>query len=238
MNFDSDFTEVPEGPIINILSLVQIMAWLRAGDKPLIYWHIYASFSLNELRQKHFCANFCFEYIITFTEMERLICTHWLHSKLLWWKPFWCRLQNNHHDHLSISVLPIIIHWIMCKTCVMGSCHPNPSIRIGELPGCTKWKVKWNRQFVDWISNVSLSKGFSCLVSFTYNWIIQENISYMQYEIPQMSLYVVEYFTLGINDILTLTQLGMNGCILSTRAIDVLWPLLLTWFNFNPSMDK
>ena len=35
MDFDSDFTEVPKGPIDNIQALVQIMAWRRPGDKPL-----------------------------------------------------------------------------------------------------------------------------------------------------------------------------------------------------------
>ena len=41
---------VPKGPINNIPSLVQIMAWRRPGDKPLsVYWRIYASLGLNEL---------------------------------------------------------------------------------------------------------------------------------------------------------------------------------------------
>ena len=37
---------------------------------------------------------------------------------------------------------------------------------------------------------------------------------------------------------LTHKQLETYGCLLSTVATDALWPLLLTWFNFNPSMDK
>ena len=36
----------------------------------------------------------------------------------------------------------------------------------------------------------------------------------------------------------TQQQLKMHGCVLSIVAIDALWPLLLTWFNFNPSMDR
>ena len=46
------------GSINNIISLVQIMAWRRQGDKPLsepmvfIYWRIYVSLSLNELNKK------------------------------------------------------------------------------------------------------------------------------------------------------------------------------------------
>ena len=41
------------GPINNIPALAQIMAWCRAGDKPLskpmiVYWRIYASFGLSE----------------------------------------------------------------------------------------------------------------------------------------------------------------------------------------------
>ena len=49
---------VPRGPINNIPTLVQIMAWRRAGDKPLsepmkisLPMHIYASLSLNELNK-------------------------------------------------------------------------------------------------------------------------------------------------------------------------------------------
>ena len=47
---------VPKGPINNIPSLVQVMAWRRPGDKPLseammvnLPTHIYVS-GLNELR--------------------------------------------------------------------------------------------------------------------------------------------------------------------------------------------
>ena len=46
---------VPKGSINNIPALVQIMAWCHSGDKPLsepmmlVYQHIYASLSLNEL---------------------------------------------------------------------------------------------------------------------------------------------------------------------------------------------
>ena len=59
---------VPQGPISNILALVQIMAWRQLGDKPfhylnqwwLDYWHIYASLGLNELTlwdlNKHGCS--------------------------------------------------------------------------------------------------------------------------------------------------------------------------------------
>ena len=51
---------VPRGPINNIPTLVQVMAWRRPGDKPLSepvmvqveYRRIYASFSLNELKKK------------------------------------------------------------------------------------------------------------------------------------------------------------------------------------------
>ena len=51
---------VPRGPINNIPTLVQVMAWRRPGDKPLSepvmvqveYRRIYASFGLNELKKK------------------------------------------------------------------------------------------------------------------------------------------------------------------------------------------
>ena len=54
INISSKF--VPKGLINNIPALVQIMAWRRPGDKPLfepmllIYWRIYASLGLNELK--------------------------------------------------------------------------------------------------------------------------------------------------------------------------------------------
>ena len=49
---------IPTGPINNIPSLVQIMAWSWPGDKPLsepvmvtiVYWRIYASLGLKELK--------------------------------------------------------------------------------------------------------------------------------------------------------------------------------------------
>ena len=48
---------VPKGPVNNISVLVQIMAWRRPGNKPLsepmmvsLPTHIYASLSLNELK--------------------------------------------------------------------------------------------------------------------------------------------------------------------------------------------
>ena len=51
---------VPRGPINNIPSLVQIMAWCWPGDKPLsepmmvhLLTHIYASLCLSELSHQH-----------------------------------------------------------------------------------------------------------------------------------------------------------------------------------------
>ena len=47
---------VPRGPINNIPTLVQVLAWRRPGDKPLSepimldYWCIYVSLGLNELK--------------------------------------------------------------------------------------------------------------------------------------------------------------------------------------------
>ena len=52
---------VPKGPINTIPSLVQIMAWRPPGNKPLsepmmvswlVYWRIYASLGLNELKHQ------------------------------------------------------------------------------------------------------------------------------------------------------------------------------------------
>ena len=40
----------PKGPINNIPALIQIMAWRRPGDKPLVYRRKYASLGLNELK--------------------------------------------------------------------------------------------------------------------------------------------------------------------------------------------
>ena len=50
---------VPKDSIENIPALVQIMTWRRPGDKPLsepgwlVYWRIYASLDLNELKVIH-----------------------------------------------------------------------------------------------------------------------------------------------------------------------------------------
>ena len=49
-------TFVPEGPINNIPTFVQIMAWRQSGDKPLsdaIMSSIYTSLGLNDLRRKY-----------------------------------------------------------------------------------------------------------------------------------------------------------------------------------------
>ena len=52
MSINISLKFVPRGPINNIPTLVQIMAWRRPGDKPLfepmVYWRIYASLGLNE----------------------------------------------------------------------------------------------------------------------------------------------------------------------------------------------
>ena len=69
MNLDKYFTEVPMGQINNIAALVEIIAWHRPGDKPLsqpmlvIYWRIYTSLGLNDLR------GFC--------SFERIIRSYW-----------------------------------------------------------------------------------------------------------------------------------------------------------------
>ena len=51
---------VTKGPINNIPAMVQTMAWRRSGDKPLsepmmvsLYWRIYASLGINELKACH-----------------------------------------------------------------------------------------------------------------------------------------------------------------------------------------
>ena len=53
ISFNISLKFVPKGPINNILALVLIMAWLRLGDKAivwtLVYWRIYTSLGLNKL---------------------------------------------------------------------------------------------------------------------------------------------------------------------------------------------
>ena len=54
ISIKNSLTFIPTGPINNIPTLVQIMAWCRPGDKSLsgpwwlFYWCIYASLGLNE----------------------------------------------------------------------------------------------------------------------------------------------------------------------------------------------
>ena len=58
---------------------------------------------------------------------------------------------------------------------------------------------------------------------------------------------LILWFSFRINQIVTSQWLHMsamashitvNSVIWSTTCSGYLWPLLLTWFNFNPSMDK
>ena len=60
ISINISLTIVPMGQIHNIPALVQIMAWRRPGDKPLsesmmLYWHIYVSLCLNDLRKQGGC---------------------------------------------------------------------------------------------------------------------------------------------------------------------------------------
>ena len=65
---------VPKGPINNNPALVQIMAWCRSDDKPLsepwwlVYWRIYASLGLNELKMQ--IANFSIKYHMCMTSIS------------------------------------------------------------------------------------------------------------------------------------------------------------------------
>ena len=60
--YDSNFSEiVPEGPIENKLALVQVMAWLQAGEKPLpepMFTH------MNEIQRDKLQSIFCAKHLI------------------------------------------------------------------------------------------------------------------------------------------------------------------------------
>ena len=81
---------VPKIQINNIPAMVQIMAWCRPGDKPLsgpmmvIYWRIYASVSLNELKNN-------FALVVstgtTYVGLYSQIC-HMIGADLLYWSPW------------------------------------------------------------------------------------------------------------------------------------------------------
>ena len=74
---------VLKGLINNIAVLVQIMAWCRPGDKPLsnqwwlVYWRIYVSLGLNELKDWS---------IFKLSSSESYILFWWLSSRLQYLK--------------------------------------------------------------------------------------------------------------------------------------------------------
>ena len=58
-----------------------------------------------------------------------------------------------------------------------------------------------------------------------------------------LKLYILEYWiepvTIGLIHVEFISQLGYStGKLQALQLIVFLGPLLLTWFNFNPSMDK
>ena len=92
--------------------------------------------------------------------------------------------------------------------------------------------------------NFVLSNGFA---SCNWNQICQNyavvlrrraSMGYLYFE----AIYIYWYSTVliqfsQVNHALFLLW-SQIGSVINTIDLTLLWPLLLTWFNFNPSMDK
>ena len=97
---------VPKGPINNNPALVQKMAWRRSGDKPLsepiVYWRIYASLGLNELRTwKKFSSMAAWA---STPQMDRIITHHWNYRKVSNIRRTKCQNLNDSRLVLQLSV--------------------------------------------------------------------------------------------------------------------------------------
>ena len=93
---------IPKGPINDIPSLVQIMAWRRSGDKPLSepmafldYWRIYAPLGLNEL--------ICFPTLLSW-EIQCSFFARSFHLRMRW-----TIVYSNRGIHTCTSV-----HCMLC----------------------------------------------------------------------------------------------------------------------------
>ena len=72
---------VPEDPVNDITALVQIMTWCRPGTKPLsepmiVYWCIYASLGLNELKNWFFYFRFTGKWQVLDTGNPNCLCNY------------------------------------------------------------------------------------------------------------------------------------------------------------------
>ena len=127
---------VPKGPIYNISTLVQIMAWRRPGDKPLSepmwlgYRRIYASLGLNECNSDLYstvlyhvyAGTCCMVRVITVSDCALLVHSSFnqiarfsvIYYKRGWKSPWW------HHQMETLSAL-------------LALCERNSSI-TGEFP--------------------------------------------------------------------------------------------------------
>ena len=105
-------------------SLDQIMAWHRTGDKPLsesmiVYWHIYASLGLNELRilpsvQQHaYWIPRVTACLYQFVSEYHLLCRiqhfvkKFINYQMQWYLPFFRNMQIvfTFHKHLDIEFM-------------------------------------------------------------------------------------------------------------------------------------
>ena len=71
----------------------------------------------------------------------------------------------------------------------------------------------------------------------SYTQQIRKSIYHEKFVSEMTSL--IEYPTRYTNKMSWFTRINEKLCVLLGSApMHYLWPLLLTWFNFNPSMDK
>ena len=113
---------VPECPINNIPTLVQIMAWRRPGDKALTdqlglaYWRIYTSLGLSELI-KHF-KYFLFAYFSSvLTDNANRMILYYVWPSRQYHQIFYFRFMSE-ISIISVCILPSML----CNAC-LGAQH-------------------------------------------------------------------------------------------------------------------
>ena len=88
-----------------------------------------------------------------------------------------------------------------------------------QRQSCWRYALKWKYNAISWFSRLK------------------------DYYYPQISAYVCRFLDHDRNDIYSrwMGHVAIDRgdkCHVYVYCPSFLWPLLLTWFNFNPSMDK
>ena len=99
---------------------------------------------------------------------------------------------------------------------------------LGEKTKLKQIKVKQNCEYISWYIVFVVWWIISCCKQFWQHYLI--------YTVPGLDRSWSRQLYERANNCTMIYRSGAN-CNTQTKLCD-LWPLLLTWFNFNPSMDK